>query len=84
MGRIRYICFPACFLGIKGNRPTIDGKKIVLEVHILNFGSDIYGKRLRVRFLKKLRNEMKFETMNDLKQQINIDMNQAKNYIKNK
>ena len=67
-----------------GNRPTIDGKKNVLEVHILNFGSDIYGKRLRVRFLKKLRNEMKFETMNDLKQQINIDMNQAKNYIKNK
>ena len=58
-----------------GTRPTIDhGLTAILEVHLLNFSQDIYGKTLEVIFRKKLRDEKKFESLNELKVAIHNDI----------
>ena len=59
-----------------GLRPTVsnDGKS-VLEVHILNFDRDIYGEKIKVNFLKKIRDEKKFDSIEELKAQIKLDVN---------
>lgn len=57
-----------------GIRPTIDGNSPILEVHILNFDKDIYGKNLKVYFKKMIRKERKFGSLEDLKKQIDIDL----------
>lgn len=58
-----------------GIRPTIKGVEPILEVHILNFNKDIYGKTLNVKFLKMIRPEMKFDSLDALKMQIQKDLN---------
>lgn len=50
------------------------GKKAVLEVHILNFDKEIYGEQLKVTFLKKIRDEKKFNSLDELKLQIQEDV----------
>lgn len=58
-----------------GLRPTVsDGEKSTLEVHILNFDHDIYGERIKVTFLKKIRDEKKFNSLEELKEQIKKDI----------
>ncbi len=58
-----------------GFRPTIfNNEKAVLEVHILNFDKEIYGEEIKVTFLKKIREEMKFDSLNELKFQIQKDV----------
>lgn len=58
-----------------GNRPTIkDNDKNILEVHILNFDKEIYGDWLKVTFLKKIREEKKFNSIDELKSQIQQDI----------
>lgn len=59
-----------------GTRPTVEGKGVLLEVHILNFDKDIYGENITVEFNKMLRKEKKFHSLEDLKQQINKDIQQ--------
>ena len=62
-----------------GIRPSIKGEnKLQLEVHLFNFSSDLYGQHVSVIFLKKLRDEKKFKTLNDLKEQIKLDVTKAK------
>lgn len=66
-----------------GVRPTIEGvPKLLLEVHVLDFDSDLYGRHVHVQFLKKLRDEMKFENLDALKAQIAKDVAIAKEYFK--
>ena len=65
-----------------GTRPTIDGTRNVLEVHLLNFDKDIYGTRIRVEFIKKIRDEIKFDSLDLLKQQIQQDVEKAKQYAR--
>lgn len=58
-----------------GIRPTVDvSRKPVLEVHILNFDRDIYNEILNVYFIKMLRQESKFNSINELKEQIKNDI----------
>ena len=64
-----------------GIRPTVGGDSPVLEVHLLNFSEKIYGKRLTVEFLKKVRDEKKFEHLNALKDQIFKDISTAESYF---
>ncbi len=64
-----------------GYRPTVDGKKGLLEVHLFDFEGDLYGKLVHVDFLHKIREEMKFDSFEMLKQQILNDMVEAKNYF---
>lgn len=62
-----------------GVRPTIAGiAKLLLEVHVLNFNGDLYGKHVHVAFLHKIRDEMKFESLPALQAQIAKDVAVAK------
>jgi riboflavin kinase/FMN adenylyltransferase len=49
-----------------GVRPTVDGKKRVIEVNIFDFNEDIYGQNLKITIKKKLREEVKFSGLDDL------------------
>ncbi len=64
-----------------GSRPTVDGIKQQLEVHIFNFDADLYGQSIEVVMLKKLRNEIKFASIDDLIKQIAQDSDQAKEFV---
>ena len=64
-----------------GTRPTVGGNKPVLEVHLFNFNKNIYSKRLQVRFIKKIRDEKKFDNLDMLKLQIQEDISLAKNIL---
>lgn len=64
-----------------GIRPTVGGESPVLEIHLLDFSKKIYGKRLNVEFLKKVRNERKFKSIEALKEQIFKDISTAKSYF---
>ena len=61
-----------------GYRPTFNGKKILLEVHLFNFSRNLYNKYLTVEFKKFIRKEKKFKNINQLKKQIKIDLIKAK------
>ena len=66
-----------------GVRPTIAGfSKLNLEVHLFNFSKNIYGKHAHVIFLKKIRDERKFENIDALKKQIQIDIDNVKKFFK--
>ncbi|HCL06168.1 MAG TPA: riboflavin biosynthesis protein RibF, partial [Chitinophagaceae bacterium] len=60
-----------------GLRPTVDGKKRVIEVHIFDFTKDIYGQHLRVHVWEQLRNEVKFDGLEGLKTQLAQDKKEA-------
>lgn len=64
-----------------GTRPTVDGKGYLIEVHLLGFSGDLYGRHLRVNWLKKLREEQKFENFDALKQQIEQDVSVASTFF---
>jgi riboflavin kinase/FMN adenylyltransferase len=66
-----------------GVRPTVGGTNPVLEVHLFEFNDFIYSKRLKVKFIKKIRDEKKFENLDMLKLQIQQDISIAKNFINN-
>ncbi|MBQ3379119.1 MAG: bifunctional riboflavin kinase/FAD synthetase [Clostridia bacterium] len=66
-----------------GTRPTVNsGSDVRAETHILDFDADIYGKEVRVEFLKYIREEKKFESLDALKAQILKDTNAALDYFK--
>lgn len=56
-----------------GNKPTFSGIDHVLEVNILDFESDIYGKQLKVIFIDKIRDQIKFDNQDELIEQMNKD-----------
>ena len=65
-----------------GKRPTVGGEKTLLEVFILNFNREIYGERVTIVFKQKTREEMKFNSFEELKQQIVKDVEIGKQYFK--
>ena len=67
-----------------GERPTVSGKKLLLEVHIFNFNENIYGKELTVEFLTFIREEKKFENFNLLKKQIQKDIIAVRDFYSKK
>ena len=60
-----------------GTRPTVNGKGFLIEAHFLDFNGDLYGQRLNIEWLKKIRDEEKFESLDELKQQIGKDIEAA-------
>ena len=66
-----------------GVRPTLNEvtMKPILEVHIFDFGREIYGKRVKVIFRRKIRPEVKFEGLDALKSAIKQDIRHAKAYF---
>ena len=58
-----------------GVRPTVSGdRKLVVEVHIPGFREDLYGRTLSVEFVRKIRDEKKFASVDELKAQIALDL----------
>lgn len=64
-----------------GVRPTVDGKQPSLEVHLLDFAGTLYGQRIDVVFRHFLRDEVKFDSIDDLKHQIARDFDAARAWI---
>jgi riboflavin kinase/FMN adenylyltransferase len=65
-----------------GTRPTFDGgTKAILEVHLLNFDQDIYGQEVEVHFKEKIRDEIRFQSIDELQQQINKDVVSAQQIL---
>jgi riboflavin kinase/FMN adenylyltransferase len=67
-----------------GRRPTVKGADAVpvLEVHLFDFSTEIYGRRVRVDFLHKLRDEEKYPDLDSLVAQIRRDVDNAKQFLK--
>ena len=65
-----------------GNKPTFSGIDHVLEVNILDFKSDIYGKQLKVIFIDKIRDQIKFDNQDELIEQMNKDKKTAEILLK--
>ncbi|EKO3430761.1 bifunctional riboflavin kinase/FAD synthetase [Vibrio fluvialis] len=65
-----------------GQRPTVNGVRQQLEVHLFDFHGNLYGKQLEVALLHKLRNEHKFESFEALKQQIELDAEAARVWLR--
>ncbi len=64
-----------------GTRPTVGGTHMLLEVHLLDFADDIYGRHVSVNFLHKLRDEMRFASLDELRQWIERDIAAARAYF---
>ncbi len=60
-----------------GTRPTFGGGKNLLETHLLNYDGDLHGREIKVEFVKKLRDEQRFLSSEDLKAQIARDVRQV-------
>ena len=64
-----------------GTRPTVDGSKLLLEVFVFDFDRCIYGERIRVSFLHKLRDEVHYPSIDELRAQIGRDVAAARRYF---
>ncbi|MGB2266696.1 MAG: bifunctional riboflavin kinase/FAD synthetase [Akkermansiaceae bacterium] len=69
-------------VGNLGVRPTVEGgeAKRMLEVHLLDFNQDVYGEAMEVEFLKYIRPEQKFESIEDLRGQIQRDVDACRHF----
>ncbi len=64
-----------------GNRPTVGGHHLVAETHLFDFEGSLYGKEITVEFLEFLRDEVPFESVEALAEQVHRDMDRAKQII---
>ncbi|RTG96363.1 riboflavin biosynthesis protein RibF [Thermus scotoductus] len=64
-----------------GTRPTVNGSERRLEVHLLGFAGDLYGEEMRLVFLKRLREERRFASLEELQAQIAKDVASARAYF---
>ena len=65
-----------------GTNPTVNGIKQSIEIHFFNLNQDLYGKRLKISVLNRLRDEHKFESLVMLQEQLKLDQNKALTFIK--
>lgn len=61
-----------------GTRPTFGNNQLLIETHIIGFKHDIYGKKLRISFIDRLRDERRFASAESLTSQISTDVKNAK------
>lgn len=64
-----------------GTRPTVNGRDPVLEAHLFDFDGDLYGRRIEVEFVAKLREELKFDDLAAMVEQIHCDAHQARTLL---
>ena len=64
-----------------GTRPTVDGTEMLLEVHVFDFAGDLYGREIEVEFVAKLRDEVKFDSLDALTVQMKADAAQAREVL---
>ena len=61
-----------------GSQPTVNGKNVVLETYLKGFNGDLYDKVLTVYFVKRIRDVVAFNSVDELKQQLNLDLEQIR------
>ena len=66
-----------------GTNPTVNGKKETIEVNFFDFNENLYNKTLTISLLKRLRDEVKFESIDALKTQLLQDKTNALQFINN-
>lgn len=66
-----------------GMRPTFDGDERRIEAFIFDFMRDLYGKPIQVQFVERIRDEVAFSSVDELKSQLNADQKTAKRILKN-
>ncbi|HXI14951.1 MAG TPA: riboflavin kinase, partial [Chloroflexota bacterium] len=64
-----------------GTRPTFYGRKRVVEAHLLDFDGDIYGQPLRVHFVRRLRGQERFDSIDALIQQMGRDVQNVRSVL---
>ena len=64
-----------------GTRPTVDGREVLLEAHLFDFDGDLYGRRIEVEFVHKLRDEEKFDNLDAMVRQIDLDAQAARGIL---
>jgi riboflavin kinase/FMN adenylyltransferase len=64
-----------------GRRPTFDGERLVVEVHILDFSGDIYGVEIGVDIIERLRGQEKYEGVDALVSQIALDVEETRRLL---
>ncbi len=64
-----------------GTRPTVNGTEPLLEVHVFDFSGDLYGRELEVEFIAKLRDEVRFENLQALVEQMHRDAADARRIL---
>ncbi len=76
-------CLDKVFWGVAniGYSPTFDDNVFTIEIHILDFHNDIYGKNIRVNIVERIRDERKFASLNELTDQIRKDIQVARNIL---
>jgi riboflavin kinase/FMN adenylyltransferase len=65
-----------------GTRPTVYGTEPLLEAHVFDFDGDLYGRRIEVEFVAKLRDELKFDDLPSLVRQMNLDADEARRSLR--
>lgn len=65
-----------------GNRPAVNGKRCILEVYIFNFQDYIYGRHVSVEFLHRIRDEINFDSLDQLKEKIQQDVIEAQAFFR--
>jgi len=64
-----------------GTRPTVAGREPMLEIHLLDFDRDIYRRQVTVTFLKKLRDEMRFDSVDEMARHIREDVARTREFF---
>ena len=64
-----------------GTRPTVNGVEPLLEVHVFDFAGDLYGRELEIEFVAKLRDEVKFDSLDAMTVQMQIDAARAREIL---
>jgi len=64
-----------------GYRPTFDKHDLCVEAHVFDFSEDVYGKEMTIFFIRKIRNEMRFGSVEELVGQLNRDVRTARNIL---
>jgi riboflavin kinase / FMN adenylyltransferase len=65
-----------------GTRPTVNGTVPLLEAHVFDFDADLYGREIEVEFVARLRDELRFETLDAMVAQMHRDAAQAREILK--
>ena len=63
-----------------GRHPTVPEGKPTIEAHLIDYSGDLYGTEIEVRLLRFMRGEVKFDSLESLKAQLQRDMNEARLY----
>ncbi len=64
-----------------GTRPTVDGVEPLLEAHVFDFSGDLYGRSIEVEFVAKLRDEVRFDSLDAMMVQMNLDGARARDLL---